>query len=268
MLWGPVRSGRLPAPPSRRVYDRIGRGYTITRRADPRIGAAIRRALGDAHSVLNVGAGAGAYEPSDRTVVAVEPSAEMVRQRPAGSAAAIRAVAEALPFRNGSFDAVLTVLSIHHWADPAAGLGELRRVARRHIVIFTLDPMAADNPAGYPVWLQEYIPELARLEGPRFPTLGELRKHLGALRIEEVPIPNDCMDGFGGAFWGRPEFYLDSAVRSGMSGFRFLDPSRVEAGIRRLANDLASGRWDGRFGHLRDRKESDLGYRLVIAGGG
>ncbi len=246
-----------PAP----LYDRIGAGYTATRRPDPRIAAAIDTALGDARRVVNVGAGAGAYEPSDRRVLAVEPSRAMIAQRPAGAAPCIQAVAEGLPLRDGSADASLAVLTLHHWRDQPAGLTELRRVARRRVVVLTWDP---DSRGSF--WLTtEYFPEMFDVDMPRFPTMATLRQCLGAIRVTPVPIPHDCQDGFLGAYWRRPEAYLDPAVRRGISSFGQIQPAAVERGVARLADDLRTGRWEARHGALRARESLDLGYRLVVA---
>ena len=210
-----------------------------------------------------MGAGAGSYEPDDRRVVAVEPSARMIAQRPAGAAPAVRAVAEALPFRAGAFDAALAVLTLHHWTDRAAGLRELARVARR-VVILTWERGAA--PA--PFWLTaEYFPEIDAMDAGRFPLRAELTAGLDVERVEPVPIARDCADGFLGAYWARPEAYLDPAVRQPISGFSQLEPAVVERGVARLAADLRSGAWDRRFGALRRADTVDLGYRLIIANG-
>jgi SAM-dependent methyltransferase len=243
------------------VYDRIGSRYAATRRPDPRIAAAIAVALGDARTVVNVGAGTGAYEPADRAVVAVEPSRTMIAQRPPRSAPCIQGVAEQLPFRTRSLDASLAVLTIHHWADQATGLGELRRVARRRVVLLTWDP-----DAGRDFWLTaEYIPEIIELDQPRFSPVAALEGSLGAIRQIPVPIPHDCQDGFLGAFWRRPEAYLDPDVRNGISAFAQMAPEHVRRGLARLADDLRSGRWEARHGALRGRDSLDVGYRLVVA---
>jgi SAM-dependent methyltransferase len=243
------------------VYDSIGRGYTTLRRPDPRIAAAIGGALGDARSVINVGAGAGSYEPADRRVVAVEPSRGMIGQRAAGSAPAVQAAAEALPFGDGACDAALAVLTVHHWRDRAAGLAELRRVARRTVVVVTWDPAGADA-----FWLtREYLPAIVGVDIAIFPSLDELDRALGGTRVTTLPVPHDCADGFLGAYWRRPERYLDPTARAAISTFAKLAPEAVAPGLARLADDLASGRWESRFGHLRAQPEADLGYRLVIA---
>jgi SAM-dependent methyltransferase len=241
------------------LYDAIGATYSSHRRADPRIAAALLAALGDAATVVNVGAGTGSYEPVDRRVVAVEPSAVLLAQRVPGAAPAVRARAEELPFADGTFDAALAVLTVHHWGDPTAGLRECARVARRRVVILTWDPAAT----GF--WLvEEYFPELLAHDRRVFPALGELARVLGDLDVSVVPIPGDCVDGFLGAFWRRPEAYLDPTVRAGMSSFgRVAD---VQRGIERLTTDLASGAWAARHEPLRARATLDLGYRLVVSG--
>ena len=242
------------------VYDTIGTGYTAKRQPDPRVARAIRAALGAAGRVLNVGAGAGSYEPVDLPVLAVEPSSEMIRQRPAGRAPVVQALAEQLPLPDASFDAALAVLTVHHWGDRRAGLAELVRVARR-VVIVTWDPACRDH-----FWLtREYLPEIIELDVTRFPTREEFTRDLGPIEVRALPVPHNCLDGFLGAFWRRPEAYLDPEVRWAMSGFSQLPSGRVDAGLARLADDLRSGRWEERFGSLREQDSADLGYRLVIA---
>jgi SAM-dependent methyltransferase len=243
------------------VYDRIGRGYTLTRQPDPRIAAMIAEALGDVRSVVNVGAGAGSYEPAQMAVVAVDPSIEMIRQRPIGSAPAVLARAEALPFRSRSFDAALAVLTIHHWTSIAAGLTELRRIATRRVVILTCDPARDDS-----FWLaSHYLPEIIDLDRRQLPTIDQLAELLGKIEVRQIPIPRDCKDGFQGAFWQKPEAYLDPSVRRGISTFAKLPPDVVDRGLAQLSDDLRSGRWEKLFGHLRTQDSADLGYRLVIA---
>jgi SAM-dependent methyltransferase len=240
------------------LYDTIGIGYRALRRPDPRIAAAIVSALGPAASVVNVGAGAGSYEPADRRVVAVEPSGEMIRQRPGDAAAVVQASATALPFRSGVFDAALAVLTVHHWPDRARGLAELRRVARERVVILTWEPDAA------PFWLTEdYFPELVATDRGIFPTREELGRHLGPVELRPLPIPHDCVDGFLGAYWRRPRAYLDAAVRGAISTFSKL--ADVEPGLDRLRRDLDDGTWTRRHGALLACADLDLGYRLVIA---
>src|SRR5215208_3122042 len=240
-------------------YDTLGVGYAAVRQEDPRLAARIRAALGDARSVLNVGAGAGAYEPGDLDVTAVEPSAVMRSQRPPGAAPVLDAVAEQLPFADDSFDAAMAVLSDHHWHDHAGGLAEMRRVARRRVVLFTWEPSTLRDS-----WLvRDYIPGFARLV-PRGYTLERILTLLGEGRIEPVPIPHDCRDGFLHAYWRRPRAYLDPRVRAGISVFRLLDPEEVTQAVERLAADLDSGEWERRNGALLELEELDLGYRIVV----
>lgn len=243
-------------------YERVGGLYDRTRRPDPRIAARVHAALGEARTVVNVGAGTGAYEPDDRTVVAVEPSAAMIAGRPEGAAPVVQASAEALPFADGEFEAALGVLTMQHWRDVPEGLAELRRVSRRRVVLVTWDPEFDDA-----LWLtQRYFPRIRAWDRQRFPSLGTVAASLGELEVEPLPIPDDCSDGFLGCFWQRPEAYLDPEVRFGMSGFHALDEAATETGLERLRKDLASGEWEHLFGYLREREEMDLGYRLLVAG--
>ena len=244
---------------SRELYDTIGRGYDVHRRPEPRLAAAIAAALGPAASVVNVGAGAGSYEPTDRAVVAVEPSAAMLRQRRPGAAPAVQASATDLPFRDAAFAAALAVLTVHHWPDRARGLAELARVARERVVIVTWDPEAR-----YAFWLvDDYFPEIPAIDRLIFPTLDEFRRVLGRVEARPLPIPHDCVDGFLGAYWRRPEAYLDAGVRGAISTFTKVGD--VEPGLARLRADLADGTWERRHGHVRGRDAVDLGYRLVVA---
>ena len=239
------------------LYDRIGRSYVATRGEDPRIAAAIHAALGDARTVLNVGAGAGAYEPRDRDVTAVEPSAVMRAQRPPGAAPCIDARAEALPFADGAFDATMAVLSDHHWNDRLGGLRELRRVGRR-AVVFQWDPAFVDA-----FWLsRDYLPSFAR--APDL-SLDDVKEAVGATREEVVPIPHDCRDGFLMAYWRRPEAYLDATVRANISVFSLLPQAEVEALVPALGADLRSGAWAQRNAELLGCDEYDFGYRLLVA---
>lgn len=238
-------------------YDTIGEGYAHVRRPDARIAAEVRRALGDARSVINVGAGAGAYEPTDLDVVAVEPSANMIAQRPPGSARAVQARAEQLPFPDDAFDAALAILTVHHWDDWRAGVAEMRRVARRRLVALTWDPVAAGD-----FWLHAYLPEMARIDAARFVPLQELSDAVGPCRISQVPIPHDCTDGFLGAYWRRPRAYLDPDVRAGISSFHL--GANIQDGLARLAADLEGGAWAKRWGHLIDEDALDMGYRLLV----
>src|SRR5262245_7208045 len=189
------------------LYDQIGRTYIATRHPDARIAAAIMGALGDVQTVVNVGAGAGAYEPTDHSIFAVEPSSHMIRQRAAGSAAVIQATAEALPFRDHSFDAALALLTLHHWTDWRRGLDEMKRVADR-LVVFTFEPGDVGS-----FWLTDaYFPEIVDLDRGRCPSVADLVRHLGNCQVHRIAIPHDCVDGFLAAYWRRPEAYLDPRV--------------------------------------------------------
>jgi SAM-dependent methyltransferase len=254
------RSSSRPVATAR--YDRIGRTYASTRITDPRIARQIADALGSAERIVNVGAGTGSYEPDDRFVIAVEPSHTMLAQRQDGSACATRAAAEALPFCDGAFDAALATLTVHHWSDIDAGLREMQRVATRQVV-FYFEPDWADR-----LWLVgEYFPDVKTLESERHaPGCERLSTVLDTRRIEPVPVPADCRDGFGGCFWNRPEAYLDPVVQDGISFFAQLDPKSRLRGTQRLRADLASGAWDERHGHLRAADAIDIGYRLLVAG--
>jgi SAM-dependent methyltransferase len=241
-------------------YDVIGATYTATRRADPRVEAQIRTALGAARRIVNVGGGTGSYETAGPVVAAVDPSPVMLGQRPPGSAPAALGVAEHLPFRDGSADAALAIFTIHHWTDWRAGIAEVRRVAGR-IVMLTWDPAVQSL-----FWLtDEYLPESLTDDQFAGPTFAELDEELGGIRVETVPVPADCLDGFFAAYWARPEAYLDPTVRAGISCLSLLDQTLVEARIGRLAEDLRSGAWDEQHPGLRDRTALDVGYRLVIS---
>jgi SAM-dependent methyltransferase len=242
------------------LYDEIGGVYRSHRAPDSRIAAAIGAALGRAGPVVNVGAGAGSYEPLDRRVVAVEPAWTMIRQRPAGSAPVVQADAARLPFRDGAFGAALAVLTVHHWADRPSGLAELGRVARGPVVILTWDPSAA----GF--WLvRDYFPDLMAIDRRIFPSIEEIGRSLGPTDVQPVRIPHDCTDGFLGAYWRRPHAYLDPGVRAAISTFSKLDDARP--GLANLRADLESGAWASRNADLLDRLDLDLGYRLVVARG-
>jgi hypothetical protein len=246
---------------NRPAYDQIGFGYSHIRRPDPRLGAHITEALGDARTVLNVGAGTGSYEPSDRQVVAVEPSAEMIAQRPPDSAPVVQAQAESLPFQANSFDAALAILTIHHWKDLSAGLAELQRVALDRVVLLTVDLEALRE-----LWMnRDYWPEFIQLESRRMPSMSELEANLPAPTFTLVPVPRDCSDGFASAYWGRPEAILDPAVRQASSNWHAISAEATERGLRQLQKDLESGEWNRRYGHLRARDSLDVGLRLVVA---
>jgi SAM-dependent methyltransferase len=245
-------------------YDAIGRTYTATRGTEPRIAARIWGALGDARTVVNVGAGTGSYEPPDRDVTAVEPSAVMIAQRPPGAAPAVQASAEALPFDDASFDAAMAVLTLHHWRDVRAGCAELRRVARDRVVVFSWDPTFVGR-----MWLgPEYFPDYMREDAEGFPSLADQAAALGDAEIEVVPVPWDCRDGFMSAFWRRPEAYLDPAVRAGISTLAKRSEDELAEGLARLRADLDSGAWARRHADLLERDELDLGYRLLVGPGG
>lgn len=238
------------------LYDQIGHRYSNTRLPDPRIARGLHDTIRDCRSVVNVGAGVGAYEPADRCIVAIEPSITMIKQRRAGSAPAVQAVASALPLKDQCADATTAILTVHHWQLRSEALSELGRISRKRIVFLTWDP----DHEGF--WLtQQYLPSIAALDRKIFPAMSELARALGAIRTTVLPIPHDCLDGFLGAFWRRPEAYLDPAIRAGMSTFSRIDDEQV--GLERLRKDLASGAWERRFGHVRTHSALDIGYRIV-----
>jgi SAM-dependent methyltransferase len=243
------------------LFDKIGLGYRDYRRPDPRLAAAITRALNRTDTVVNVGAGAGSYEPADRAVVAVEPAMTMIRQRHAGSAPVVQASATDLPFRDAGFAAALAVLTVHHWPDRARGLEELARVARQRVVVVTWDP------SSFGFWLtDDYFPDLIEIDRRIFPTVADFEDVLGRVEVQRLLIPYDCVDGFLGAYWRRPRAYLDAGVRGAISTFAKLhDVGRDLDGLERLRRDLADGTWERRYGDLLSRSEVDLGYRIVIA---
>jgi SAM-dependent methyltransferase len=243
------------------TYDRIGVGYAQVRRADPRIAAFVERGLGDARTVLNVGAGAGSYEPTERRVTAVEPSARMISQRGAEAAPVVQASAEDLPFDDDSFDAAMAMITVHHWADLEAGLAEMARVARDRVVVLTFDPGPL---AGF--WLVEYFPRAFEIHSDFMPSLERISAALGGARIETVPIPRQCTDGFFFALWDRPELQLDPEVRRASTVWHEMEPEQIARGLAALHADLESGRWDERHGHLREETEElELGLRLLVA---
>ena len=241
------------------VYDRIGIGYAELRRPDPRISAVIFAELGDAVTVLNVGAGAGSYEPA-ATVVALEPSAVMIAQRPARSAPAVQGVAEALPFADGAFDAALAVLTTHHWPDGARGLAEMARVSCRQVVL-TWDKAVVED-----FWLlRDYLPEIGEAEA-ELPALETVLAQWPGARVLAVLVPWDCTDGFLAAYWRRPEAYLRPEVRAAISSFARLDDAVLVAALDRLRVDLDAGSWDARNAELLGLEGLDAGYRLVVHG--
>jgi SAM-dependent methyltransferase len=241
-------------------YDRIGLTYATTRAPDSRIERRIAEALGDARSVVNVGAGTGAYEPRGLEVVAVEPSAVMLAQRAPGAAPAVQASAEALPFPDGSFDAALAVLTMHHWSDWRAGIAELRRVARERIVMLTFDPAYISA-----YWLvRDYLPQIAVQDEQRFPAVETVAEALGGAEIVPIPIAHDCSDGFLCAWWKRPLAYLEEGVRANISSFAAIDPVALAEALERLQRDVADGTWAERNADLIASDEADFGYRLLV----
>jgi SAM-dependent methyltransferase len=243
------------------VYDEIGHGYARSRRPDPRIEARLHEALGAARTVVNVGAGTGSYEPRDRWMLAVEPSAIMRAQRPPGLPPAIAATAEELPLDDGAVDAAMAVLTIQHWGDVRAGLRELRRVACDRVAVLTYDAAVADE-----LWLlQRYVPEVSADDRRRFPPIAEIAGVLGGAAVETVRIPADCTDGFFHAFQCRPEAYLDPAVRAAQSAWSRLPDGVEERALAELARDLESGAWDERYGEWRRLSDYDGGLRLVVS---
>jgi SAM-dependent methyltransferase len=244
-------------------YDTIGRGYSRTRREDPRLRARIHAALADARTVVNVGAGTGSYEPRDRYVIAIEPSDVMAAQRAHDLAPAIRASAGRIPLRDGAVDAAMAVLSVHHWdGELEQGVRELRRVARGAVVILTYDPAVSGA-----MWLmKDYLPEVAALDLRIFPRPEQMAKWLGGtVRIDEIPIPRDTPDWMLGSFWAHPERVLDPNARAATSGFARMPAEVVERVVAEVTRDLASGLWDERHGHLRSLDALDVGLRLVVA---
>jgi len=242
-------------------YNQIGCSYAETRTEDPRIAREIWDCLGPGRTVLNVGAGTGSYEPPDREVIALEPSVAMIRQRKGTAAPTVRGVAESLPFPDGSFDAAMAVLTMHHWSDASAGIREMRRVADRQLVLY-FEPLKIRG-----FWGLEYFPEAVDLDvGTDPPGEDLLRQLLRVRTVRPLLVPRDCRDGFGTAYWARPEAYLEPEVQAGMSWLALLAKPARQSGTRRLREDLASGEWDRRHGHLRTQLTFDGGYRIAIAG--
>lgn len=237
------------------LYDTIGLNYANLRQPDTRIAQTIEAALGNAQTVLNVGAGAGSYEPLNRQVTAVEPSAKMSAQRSASNATIIQASAEAIPFDANSFDASMAILTIHHWSDKQKGVAEMARVTRDKIVFLTFDPSFKW------FWLADYFPALATLDDAQMPQMSDYEKWIGPVKTSPVPIPHDCSDGFLAAYWRRPSAYLDERVRAAMSSFWALDD--VSQGLEKLDADLSSGAWEKRYAKFANLEELDCGYRLV-----
>lgn len=242
-------------------YEKGGSGYALQRRTDPRIASLIRNALGPARSVINVGAGAGSYEPDDLDVTAIEPSLAMRSQRPAHRAVALDAVAERLPFDENTFDAAMATVTIHQWPDPDQGLRELRRVSRGPVVILTFDGDALDE-----FWLARYAPEMIEAERRRYPKVDHVQQVLGGTSsVSVVPIPYGCLDGFTEAFYARPEAFLDPDVRRSQSAWGFVSDEVESASMEKLRHDLESGEWDEKYGELRDQAEYRGSLRLIVA---
>lgn len=243
------------------TYDELGRGYAKVRRPDPRIAARIDEALGTARTVVNVGAGTGSYEPAGREVTAVEPSATMIAQRPPEAAPVVQASAEELPFEDGSFDAAMAVLTVHHWSDLDAGLGELRRVTRDRILAVTFDPAFLAD-----LWIvRDYFPGMLGLKRRTSITSEGLVARLPAARSAPIPVPDDCTDHFFAALWARPEMLLDDEVVRPMWVWQSISEEERRSGRERLAADLESGAWRERHGDLLAREELDVGLRLVVS---
>ena len=243
-------------------YDQSGHSYSGHRRTDPGIAAFVHTALGNAQSVLNVGAGSGSYEQNDRYVVAVEPSAVMRSQRHAnGNVPAIIGTADALPFDDHAFDASMAMVTIHHWPDMRKGLQELRRVTSGQVLIMTFDPDALNN-----FWNASYFPELIEVEKARYPTIDFIKEALGGtVDVQSIPIPLDCLDGFQEAFYGRPEAFLQKEVRMAQSAWGFLPDGLEELLVKRLEHELSSGEWDRKYSHFRTQTSFTGALKLIIA---
>ena len=240
-------------------YGTIGGGYSRYRRPDPRIGRAVSAALGDARTVVNVGAGAGSYEAAHLDVTPVEPSAAMRAQRPVGLRPAVDAVAEQLPFPDDAFDAAMTTFSVHQWSDPAAGLREMRRVSRGPVVVLTCDPALVRD-----FWLYAYAPLVLDTEARRYPAVRDIADALGGeVTVEPVPIPADCTDGFNEAYYARPEMLLDPGARQACSAWSFVDPATADRCTESLRTALADGSWDAAHGSLRRQPHLDGSLVLV-----
>lgn len=243
-------------------YDTSGKEYAKFRQTDPRIAAPIHEALGNANTILNMGAGAGSYEPEGRYVVAIEPSLAMRTQRIArGKMPAIIGTADAIPFDDNSFDAAMAMVTLHHWPDMQKGLQELRRVSRNQVLILTFDPDALHQ-----FWNAQYFPELIEVEKARYPSIQFITDALGGqTTVQEIAVPLDCSDGFQEAFYGRPEAFLDKNIRQAQSAWKFLSPGLEDTLVARLAADLNSGDWDKKYGHFRTQPEFTCALRLIIA---
>ena len=239
------------------LYDTIGTQYSEYRQADERIATALFTHIDQGKSIVNLGAGVGAYEPNETNVVAVEPSRIMISQRPENGSPVVQACAEYLPFRDNAFDVATAFLTIHHWSDIAKGLQEARRVAKEKLVLLTWVGFVED------FWLLDYLPQINEIDEPFFPSIEQLERQLNAVRVVPLPIPHDCTDGFLCAYWRRPHAYLDKNVRSAISTFsRITD---ANAGLVRLEKDLESGRWHQQYGHILNQKSMDFGYRIIVS---
>ena len=242
-------------------YGAIGRCYARYRQPEPAIAALIDQALGEAARVLNVGAGAGSYEPAGRETTAVEPSRAMRAQRPAGLAPAIDAVAESLPFPDGHFDASMATFTVHQWTRLDEGLREMRRVTRGPVAVLTCDPALVQR-----FWLNDYAPDALAVEARRYPALDRMAAVLGGrATVTPVPIPLHCRDGFNEAYYGRPEALLDPDARLACSAWSFVGGDAAALAVANLGRDLASGAWDRRHGHLRTQAAYDGSLRLLVA---
>jgi len=242
-------------------YGRIGTHYSAFRKPEPRIAALILEHLGDAETILNVGAGAGSYEPSDRNVTAVEPSATMRAQRPPHLSAAIDAVAERLPFEDTAFDAAMATFTIHQWSDLTAGLREMRRVTKGPIVLLSCEPGEVEQ-----FWLNDYVPGVLAAESRRYPSRAMIADAVGGdVAMHAVPIPLDCSDGFNEAYYGRPEMFLNAGARLSCSAWGFITADETARAVARLERDLAGGAWDKRLGHLRRQPFYHGSLKLYVA---
>ena len=240
------------------IYDNIGRNYSVTRCTDPKVAAQLYPELEGATRIINIGAGTGSYEPEDAPLVAVEPSAKMIAQRKAGSHRVEQAFAEKLPFEDNSFSHAMTILSMHHWGDRSQAFSEINRVATDKLVAITWDPTSE------PFWLtRDYFPEIYETDKRIFPDLDELKDHFDDVVMRPLLIPSDCEDGFFAAFWKRPDAYLDPNVRQATSPFSKVE--RLEEGLQKLADDLASGAWAKQNAAILALASLDVGYRLITA---
>ena len=241
-------------------YAIFGQGYAGQRRPDPRIEAFLHRHLGDAKTVLNVGAGTGSYEPLDRHVIAIEPSAAMRAQRPSHLVPAINAFAEQLPLDDQSVDASMAIVTVHQWSDTRKGLAELKRVTRGPILVVTADGDELDR-----FWLADYAPEMIAVERRRYPRVEMIQKALGdRTEIHSIPIPIDCVDGWSEAYYARPEAFLDEQVRRSQSAWSFVPAEATERSLSKLKQDLETGKWDERYGHWRTMPEFEGSFRLIL----